>query len=102
MRRKVSVKKRAVGRPRKAPVERGPDPEYLTIDEFCAMFAIHRASWAKHRPYLTTIQFGGRTLISREEVNRYIEALAKPAEKAGTPKGLRLKLPVARAAGAAR
>jgi hypothetical protein len=81
-------KRRRAGRPRLEPVERGPDPEYLTIPEFCAMFSVSRKSWPRHRPFLKTIAFGGRTLISREEVRRYIESLEKPAQKSGAPKGL--------------
>lgn len=84
-------KKRAPGRPPKAPVVRGPEPDYLTIDEFCVMFAISRSSWPTHRPYLKTIQFGARTLIPRAEVRRYIDSLERPAEKAGAP--ARLKHP---------
>jgi len=89
MRRKRSVvKKRPVGRPRKEPIERGPDPAYWTIAEFCALFSISRKSWPRHRPYLKTIQFGARTLIPRDEVARYIESLERPAQKAGGPKRL--------------
>jgi hypothetical protein len=88
-------KKRPPGRPPKAPVERGPEPDYLTVDEFCAMFAISRSSWPKHRPYLQTIQFGARVLIPRAEVMRYINSLAKPAQKAGHPKGVVPPRPVA-------
>ena len=78
--------KRPRGRPRKATVERGPDPAYLTIDEFCTLFAISRQSWPTHRPYLKTIQFGNRVLIPRAEVDRYIDSLTRPAQKAGAPK----------------
>ena len=62
--------------------KRPSDPDYLTIDEFCSMFAISLKSWRHHRPYLRTIRFGVRTLVPRDEAFRYAESLARPAEKA--------------------
>jgi hypothetical protein len=73
----------------KATDKRPTDPDYLTIDEFCSMFAISLSSWKHHRPYLRKIKFGVRTLIPREEALRYAESLAQPAEKARAPKGLK-------------
>ena len=61
--------------------KRPSDPDYLTIDEFCSMFAISLKSWRHHRPYLRTIRFGVRTLVPRDEAFRYAESLARPAEK---------------------
>lgn len=85
MRRKVSVRKPPPRRPAKV----RDDPDYLTIPEFCALFQTSRKSWRRHRPFLKTIQFGNRTLIKRAEVERYIDSLEKPAEKAGAPEGIR-------------
>lgn len=75
------MKSRKPGRPAKVPIERPADPAYLTIDEFCAMFAISRRSWPRHRPNLKTIHFGGRTLIEREDLRRYVDSLTRPAER---------------------
>ena len=79
------------GRPRKEPVARPSEPDYYTIEEFCALFASTRKAWPTHKPYLKTIQFGPRTLIARTEVRRYVDSLERPAEKAGAP--ARLKHP---------
>jgi hypothetical protein len=75
-------KPRMAGRPPKVPIERPPDPEYWTVDEFCVLLAISRSSWPRHRPYLKTIQVGQRVLIKRAEVRRYIDSLERPAQKA--------------------
>jgi hypothetical protein len=78
--------KRPPHRPRKEPVVRGPEPEYLTIDEFCAMTAVSRKSWPRHRQFLSTIKIGVRTLIRRSEARRYLSSLERPAEKATGPR----------------
>lgn len=68
---------------RKPKPRRGRLNEYLTIDEFCALFRISRkASWHQHRPFLKTVVFGGRTLIPRDEAKRYAESLSRPPRSA--------------------
>jgi excisionase family DNA binding protein len=75
-----SVPKRSSGRPRKEPLERPPDPTYLTIEEFCVLVHVSKRTWKRHKPYLRTIRLGNRTLIARTEVERYLDSLSQPAQ----------------------
>jgi excisionase family DNA binding protein len=70
-----------VGRPPGARTKEIPRPvngPYLTISEFCALFGVSRATFHRtHAAGLRILKFGQRTLISRADVERYVESLTR-------------------------